>query len=140
MTVDEWEQELRSWDVRLLCIGKRRRPAWQEWLGKVGLEVGRTEALDDLVFKEDAEAVPVLAALLESGYSEVRGFAMEGLLRRREHEGVYLALVRALDDPDPDVRMDAEGAFRHADQETLESVGLTRVDDRLQRLKPDGTR
>lgn len=143
MTVAEWEDEIQRWDPTVPAGFARRRPAWQEWLGKVGVQVGRTEPRLSLFTREDPQAVPVLIALMESTDPDVRWHATYTLVvaRNPDAAAVVPALLPALDDSDQRVANLAGKALEILDETAARRAGVTwDGDGNLIRPNPDGTR
>jgi len=119
LTAADWEAEVRHWEVVFESysnkVGWRR--VWRRE-GELGGE--RMQLLTD-----DPEAVPVLAKLLGSRDPKARRIAVQGLEKVGEQARPAVpALLAALDDPDDDVRQDAEQALTWIDREAAERAGL----------------
>jgi hypothetical protein len=131
-TAAQWEAELQHWDAWDMGIwGYGREPSphfvwmrtppwWQGWLQKVGIEVHSGSGELPLL-EGDPDALPVLVELLHSADPKGRRAAIQGLTALgAAAKEVIPDLVRALDDPDHDVRVDARQALKAVDADTAQ--------------------
>jgi hypothetical protein len=139
-TAAAWDAELRHWspDIEWVSIGGRgthwgyHAPAYEVWLAQAGFSV-RSSDSDLALLAGDPDAVPVLLELLKSSSPKTRRVAAQGLGQVGSWPGLFspesreesaTALLRAIDDDDPDVRLEAEQALVRVDREAAERAGL----------------
>jgi len=127
-TVGQWEAELRGWEPRLAGVGIMsppilwwgKRPTWRQQLSDwwdSARGSGPPPRVEAWVLPgglgRGPEAVPVLTELLRSRDPVVRRAAAQTLGTIGEPAAAAIpALAAVLTDPDPDVRVTAEGALR----------------------------
>lgn len=104
----EWNAEIKEWSLGLLPFDTAEPRVWR-------LKPSRAETSGVLQFPDvsllngDPEAIPVLLELLTSDDSNVRFFACMGLGKAGAGATAAVqALQKALKDPDPSVRDEAE--------------------------------
>jgi hypothetical protein len=122
-TAAGWEAEIGHWDV-LLHHWSNKFGHSRVWVRTDAPPVAGNRSTLPL-FTGEPSTIPILTELLSSHDPKVRLVAAEGLERVGERVGrAPPALLRALEDPDEDVRRQAEQTLFRVARAEAERVGL----------------
>lgn len=125
-TAAAWDGEIENWEPLLSGWGNKTG-RWTWWVRSDSLGDPGGSAKMPLLCGDPA-AVPVLTELLTSRSPKTRLLAAEGLeVVGEPSRGSTPALIRLLDDPDEEVRGQAEQTLFQVDPEAAVSAGVRRT-------------
>jgi hypothetical protein len=125
LTVTQWDAEICNWEVAVTMISSKGG-RHMYWVRKESEPPEGGWSDDEMpLLRGDPEAIPVLVVLLRSPNHHARLIAVQGLRRcQKQARSAIPALLKALDDPDDNVRGYAAETLFWLDREVAKEAGV----------------